>query len=290
MELPEEVLCSKIEVLSDKYTEQEILDFVIMGESLSNHPIAKSIVESYNKELNSNNVKEYKEIAGQGISYKIDDKKLLVGNSTLAEENNSENSATEIFVKVNDELVAKLHLEDVIKDGSKEAISKLNKLGIITKMFTGDKHAVASKVATAIEIKEFKAEMLPEDKYKEIENAIEKYKGAKAKVAFVGDGINDSPVLALSDVGISMGGVGQAAAIEASDVVIMTDDLNKIHKAIEIAKKTRRIVIENLVFAIGVKVLILLLSVFGMAGMWQAIFADVGVTLIAILNTLRILK
>lgn len=282
---------SKIEVLNDKFSMEEILEFVVMGESLSNHPIAKSIVESCEKEINSSRVKEYKEIAGKGISYKVDDKEFLVGNANLAnQDNNSESSVTEIFVKVNDEIVAKIHLEDSVKDESKEAISKLNKSGIKTKMFTGDKLTVASKIATEINIKEFKAEMLPEDKYREIEKAIESYKGTKAKVAFVGDGINDSPVLALSDIGISMGGVGQAAAIEASDIVIMTDDLNKIHKAIEIAKKTRRIVVENLVFAIGVKVLILTLSVFGLAGMWQAIFADVGVTLIAILNTLRILK
>lgn len=281
---------SKIELVSDKYSEDEVLDFVIMGESLSNHPIAKSIVESSDKEINSNKVKDYKEIAGKGISYKIDDKELLVGNSSLAESSSDENTATVIYVKINDELIAKIHLEDSLKEGSKEAVTKLNKIGITTKMFTGDKKEVAEKIAGEIEIKEFKAEMLPEDKYKEIENAIKKYEGTASKVAFVGDGINDSPVLALSDIGISMGGVGQAAAIEASDVVIMTDDLNKIHKAIEISKKTRRIVMENLIFAIGVKVLILVLSTLGMAGMWQAIFADVGVTLITIFNTLRILK
>ena len=281
---------SKIELVSDKYSEDEVLDFVIMGESLSNHPIAKSIVESSDKEINSNKVKDYKEIAGKGISYKIDDKELLVGNSSLAESSSDENTATVIYVKINDELIAKIHLEDSLKEGSKEAVTKLNKIGITTKMFTGDKKEVAEKIAGEIEIKEFKAEMLPEDKYKEIENAIKKYEGTASKVAFVGDGINDSPVLALSDIGISMGGVGQAAAIEASDVVIMTDDLNKIHKAIEISKKTRRIVMENLIFAIGVKVLILVLSTLGTAGMWQAIFADVGVTLITIFNTLRILK
>lgn len=281
---------SKVEILDDKYSEEEILDFVIMGESLSNHPIAKSIVESSAKEINSSKVKDYKEIAGKGISYSVEDKTLLVGNSSLAESENDENDSTVIYVKVNNKLVAKIHLEDSLKEGSKEAVSKLNKIGITTKMLTGDKKEVASKIAEEIEIKEFKAEMLPEDKYKEIENAIKKYEGTNSKVAFVGDGINDSPVLALSDIGISMGGVGQAAAIEASDVVIMTDDLNKIHKAIEISKKTRKIIMENLIFAIGIKVLILVLSTLGMAGMWQAIFADVGVTLITIFNTLRILK
>ena len=281
---------SKIEVLSDKFSEEEILEIVILGESFSNHPIAKSILESNKKEVNTSKVKDYKEITGKGISYYVDDKKCLVGNADLVGYTQTEESTTVIHVKVNDELVSKIHLEDSLKEESKGAISKLNNIGIITKMFTGDKHNVATKIAEEIEIKEFKAEMLPEDKYKEIEKTIEKYRGTPSKVAFVGDGINDSPVLALSDIGISMGGIGQAAAIEASDIVIMTDDLNKIHKAIEISKKTRRIILENLSFAIGVKILTLLLSTFGIAGMWQAIFADVGVTLITIFNTLRILK
>ena len=280
---------SKVEVLNDKYSEEEILEYVAMGESFSNHPIAKSIIG--NKEITNNKVKDYKEIAGKGISYTIDNNSFLVGNTSLVEHKEEQNSSvTIIYVKINNELVAKIHLEDTVKEGSKESVSKLNKLGITTKMLTGDKKEVAERIAEELEIAEFIAEMLPEDKYKEIENTIKKYEGTSSKVAFVGDGINDSPVLALADVGISMGGVGQAAAIEASDVVIMTDDLNKINKAIEISKKTRKIIIENLIFAITVKVLILALSTLGIAGMWQAIFADVGVTLITIFNTLRILK
>ena len=280
---------SKVEVLNDKYSEEEILEYVAMGESFSNHPIAKSIIG--NKEITNNKVKDYKEIAGKGISYTIDNNSFLVGNTSLVEHKEEQNSSvTIIYVKINNELVAKIHLEDTVKEGSKESVSKLNKLGITTKMLTGDKKEVAERIAEELEIAEFIAEMLPEDKYKEIENTIKKYEGTSSKVAFVGDGINDSPVLALADVGISMGGVGQAAAIEASDVVIMTDDLNKIHKAIEISKKTRKIITQNLVFAISVKVIILILSTIGMAGMWQAIFADVGVTLITIFNTLRILK
>ena len=280
---------SKVEVLNDKYSEEEIIEYVAMGESFSNHPIAKSIIG--NKEITNNKVKDYKEIAGKGISYTIDNNSFLVGNTSLVEHKEEQNSSvTIIYVKINNELVAKIHLEDTVKEGSKESVSKLNKLGITTKMLTGDKKEVAERIAEELEIAEFIAEMLPEDKYKEIENTIKKYEGTSSKVAFVGDGINDSPVLALADVGISMGGVGQAAAIEASDVVIMTDDLNKIHKAIEISKKTRKIITQNLVFAISVKVIILILSTIGMAGMWQAIFADVGVTLITIFNTLRILK
>ena len=280
---------SKIEILNNNYTEEEILEYVIMGESFSNHPIAKSIIG--NKNIVNDKVKDYKEIKGKGISYSIKNKDFLVGNDTLVEHNEEQNiSNTIIYVKINETLVAKIYLEDTIKEGSKEAINKINKLGITTKMLTGDKKEVAEKIAEELEIKEFIAEMLPEDKYKEIENTIKKYEGTTSKVAFVGDGINDSPVLALTDIGISMGGVGQAAAIEASDIVIMTDDLNKIHKAIEISKKTRKIIVQNLIFAISVKVLILVLSIFGIAGMWQAIFADVGVTLITIFNTLRILK
>ena len=157
-------------------------------------------------------------------------------------------------------------------------------------MFTGDNEKVARKVAESIGISEVKADMLPDEKYTELEKILEKYKGTNKKVAFVGDGINDSPVLARADIGISMGGVGSESAIEASDIVIMTDSLDKISEAVNISKKTGNIIKQNLIFAIGVKVLILLLSVFGLAGMWQAVFADVGVTLITILNLLRILK
>lgn len=281
---------SKIEILNKEYSEDVILEYVVIGESFSNHPIAKSIIDSSKLKVDSSNVKDYNEIAGQGISYSIDGKKILVGNSSLVDLKSEDDSFTVIYVKIEEELVAKIYLEDTLKHGSKEAIKALNKIGIITKMFTGDKKQVAEKIAKELEIKEFKAELLPEDKFREIENSIKKYENTYSRVAFVGDGINDSPVLALADVGISMGGVGQAAAIEASDIVIMTDDLNKIIRAIEISQKTCNIIKQNLIFAISIKVLTLILSTFGLAGMWQAIFADVGVTLITIFNTLRILK
>ena len=167
-------------------------------------------------------------------------------------------------------------------------MKQFKRMGITTYMFTGDNKQVAEQVANKIGITNFKAEMLPQDKYEEVEKMIRNQQ--EGKVAFVGDGINDSPVLALSDVGISMGGVGQQAAIEASDIVIMTDNLEKIVEAINISRKTVKIIKQNLIFAIGTKVLVLILSTIGMAGMWQAIFADVGVTLITILNTLRILN
>ena len=195
-----------------------------------------------------------------------------------------------IYVKINEEVAGALVLNDMIKPEAKNAVASLRKHGIITKMFTGDNSDIAVKVGKEIGVNEVKAEMLPQDKYNELEKMIQKNKDTKNKVAFVGDGINDSPVLALSDVGISMGGIGASSAIEASDVVIMTDDLSKIEQAIKISKRTHEIIKQNLLFALIIKVLVLILSVFGVAQMWQAVFADVGVTLITILNTMRILK
>ena len=181
-------------------------------------------------------------------------------------------------------------LSDSIKHGTKEAISKIKNKGIGVKIFTGDNKNVAKRVASELDVKEVFSEMLPTDKYGEMEKIINENKNTGNKVAFVGDGINDSPVLALADVGISMGGIGSHAAIEASDVVIMTDSIEKINEAIDISKKTSRIIKQNLAFAIFTKILILVLSTLGLTGMSMAVFADVGVTLITILNTLRILK
>ena len=197
---------------------------------------------------------------------------------------------TILYVSKNGEIIGNIIIKDEIKNGTKQAIKDLNKLGIKTKMFTGDKSKVAENIGRKLGILEIKSEMLPENKYNEVEKIITQYKDTNSKVAFVGDGINDSPVLAIADVGISMGGIGTDAAIEASDVVIMTDEVGKILEAIKISKKTNFIIKQNLIFAIGTKVLILVLSILGIAGMWQAIFADVGVTLMTILNTLRILK
>ena len=198
--------------------------------------------------------------------------------------------STKIYVKIDEELAGSIYLKDEIKEGTKEAIAKLNEKGIVTKMFTGDNKEVASKIAEELGIKEYEAEMLPNDKYTKLEKEIEKYKESNGKVAFVGDGINDSPVLALSDIGISMGGVGSQVAIEASDVVIMTDAIEKINEAINISKKTSRIIKQNLTFSIGIKILVLVLSIFGIANMWEAVFADVGATLITVLNAIRILS
>ena len=287
----------KIDVLSN-YNEQEVLKYAAMGERFSNHPIAKSIIKANKVDVDNVDVQDFKEIAGKGLSYQYDGKIILVGNSTLVnDENKADNKddTTRIYVKVGDELAGIIYLGDTIKDGAKEAIKKLNSQGIRTSMFTGDNHKNAEKIGKELGIQNIKSEMLPQDKYNELEkiiNANTKNSGnsTNRKVAFVGDGINDSPVLARADVGISMGGVGSESAIEASDIVIMTDDVSKIIDAINISKKTCGIIKQNLIFSVGVKVLILLLSVLGISGMWQAVFADVGVTILTIFNTLRILK
>ena len=272
----------------ENYTEQEVLKYAAMGEKYSNHPIAKSIMNANKEEIAE--VQEFKEIAGKGLSYQYNGETVLVGNSVLVDINDSnEEGATKIYVKINDKLAGIIYLGDTVKDGVVETIKELKALGIKTNMFTGDNKQIAEKTGKEIGIQNIKSEMLPQDKYNAFEEIINK-KDEKSKVAFVGDGINDSPVLARADVGISMGGVGSESAIEASDVVIMTDNVSKILDAIKISKKTCRIIRQNLVFAITVKVLILLLSTIGLSGMWQAVFADVGVTILTIFNTLRILK
>ena len=283
---------SEINSFNEKYLEKDVLDLIAKGENFSNHPIAKSILKKLEYELDVSEVRGYKEISGKGIEYNYGNSNIKIGNGSFVglsaiEENKN---ATIIYLKKDNEIIGNIVIKDEIKKESKEVILKLNKLGIKARMFTGDNKKVAEKIAEEIGIKEYKYEMLPEDKYREVEKVIESYKGTNTKVCFIGDGINDSPVLAMSDIGISMGGVGQEAAIEASDIVIMTDNLNKIIEGINISKKTVNIIKQNLIFAIGTKVLILLLSSLGFAGMWQAIFADVGVTLITILNTLRILN
>lgn len=272
----------------ENYTEQEVLKYAVMGEKYSNHPIAKSIMKANKEEIAE--VQDFKEIAGKGLSYQYNGETVLVGNSVLVDAKDSnEEGATKIYVKINDKLAGIIYLGDTVKDGVVETIKELKKLGIKTNMFTGDNKQIAEKTGKEIGIQNIKAEMLPQDKYNAFEEIINK-KEEKVKVAFVGDGINDSPVLARADVGISMGGVGSESAIEASDVVIMTDNVSKILDAIKISKKTCGIIRQNLVFAITVKILILFLSTIGLSGMWQAVFADVGVTILTIFNTLRILK
>lgn len=284
-------IVSDINVYSDKYSKQEILKYFAKGEKFSNHPIAKAILNKYNQdfkeELNVREITNFKEIPGKGLEYAINDKKIKIGNGELTGANNEKITGTVLYLSINGEVVGNIILVDEIKIKAKETVNILNKMKIETMMFTGDKKEISEEIAKKAGIKNVYSEMLPQDKYNKLEEIL---KNTKEKIAFVGDGINDSPVLARADVGISMGGIGSNSAIEASDVVIMTDELDKIIEGIKISNKTNRIIKQNLIFAIGVKILILVLSLFGIADMWQAVFADVGTTLITIFNTLRILK
>lgn len=299
---------SKIQAIDANFTEQDVLKYFAMGEKNSNHPIAKSILKKYEEVFRQNsniimkdnednqannfkieNVENFEEVSGKGIQYQYEGKTIKIGNAEFTNADKENIVGTVLYLNIDGNVVGKIVLTDEIKPATKETMEKLHKLGINTKMFTGDKKEIAEKIAKEVGIKAVKSEMLPQDKYNELDTIIAK-RDEKQKVAFVGDGINDSPVLARADVGISMGGIGSSSAIEASDVVIMTDELSKIVDAIEVSKKTNKIIKQNLIFSIGVKVLTLVLSLFGVADMWQAVFADVGVTLITIFNTLRILK
>ena len=297
---------SEIQAIGADYTEQDILEYFAMGEKNSNHPIAKSILKKYeevfsqknkimkgNKDNQTNfkieNVENFEEVSGKGIQYQYEGKTIKIGNTEFTNADKENIVGTVLYLNIDGNVVGKIILTDEIKPATKETMNKLHKLGINTKMFTGDKKEIAEKIAKEVGIKAVKSEMLPQDKYNELDTIIAK-RDELQKVAFVGDGINDSPVLARADVGISMGGIGSSSAIEASDVVIMTDELSKIVDAIEVSKKTNKIIKQNLIFSIGVKILTLVLSLLGVADMWQAVFADVGVTLITIFNTLRILK
>jgi len=299
---------SEIQAIDANFTEQDVLKYFAMGEKNSNHPIAKSILKKYEEVFRQNsniimkdnednqannfkieNVENFEEVSGKGIQYQYEGKTIKIGNAEFTNADKENIVGTVLYLNIDGNVVGKIVLTDEIKPATKETMEKLHKLGINTKMFTGDKKEIAEKIAKEVGIKAVKSEMLPQDKYNELDTIIAK-RDEKQKVAFVGDGINDSPVLARADVGISMGGIGSSSAIEASDVVIMTDELSKIVDAIEVSKKTNKIIKQNLIFSIGVKVLTLVLSLFGVADMWQAVFADVGVTLITIFNTLRILK
>lgn len=299
---------SEIQAIDANFTKQDVLKYFAMGEKNSNHPIAKSILKKYEEVFSQNsniimkdnednqannfkieNVENFEEVSGKGIQYQYEGKTIKIGNAEFTNADKENIVGTVLYLNIDGNVVGKIILTDEIKPATKETMEKLHKLGINTKMFTGDKKEIAEKIAKEVGIKAVKSEMLPQDKYNELDTIIAK-RDEKQKVAFVGDGINDSPVLARADVGISMGGIGSSSAIEASDVVIMTDELSKIVDAIEVSKKTNKIIKQNLIFSIGVKVLTLVLSLFGVADMWQAVFADVGVTLITIFNTLRILK
>ncbi len=274
----------KLSILDDTYIEKDVIKLYVKGEKLSDHPIAKGIINVFNINVKTNDITNFKETSGKGISYELDGKKIKIGSSTFCKVKEKSNA---IYLSINNKVVSKLELIDGIKKGAKKTINELKKLGITPYMFTGDNKDVALNIAKKVGIENTKYELLPEDKYKLLEEEISSNNGT---TAFVGDGINDAPSLARANVGISMGSIGSASAIEASDVVIMTDELDKIVDGIKISKHTSKIIKQNLIFAIGVKVLVLILSSFGIASMWQAVFADTGVTLLTILNTTRILK
>lgn len=274
----------KLTIIDDTYKEKEIIKLYVKGEKLSNHPIAKGIINVFNINVKTNDIANFKETSGKGISYELDGKKIKIGSSAFCKAKDKSNA---IYLSVNEKIVSKLELVDGIKKDAKKTINELKKLGISPYMFTGDNKDIALNIAKKVGIDNTKYELLPEDKYKLLEKEIVSNNGI---TAFVGDGINDAPSLARANVGISMGAIGSASAIEASDVVIMTDELDKIVDGIKISKHTSKIIKQNLIFAIGIKVLVLILSSFGIASMWQAVFADTGVTLLTILNTTRILK
>lgn len=271
----------KDEEKTDEYNKDDIMEILLMGESLSNHPIAKSIMSISNRNVDNSKIKNFKEISGKGITFQLDDKQVSIGNNKMDECN----EIASIHMHINRKHVASIFIKDGIKKNTSTVIKSLQKNDIKTYMFTGDKKDIALEIGEILGIDEIKYEMLPTDKFKAYEKVEE-----SGPTIFVGDGINDAPVLKRSSVGISMGGVGSDQAIEASDIVIVNDDLNKIPLGINISKYTKHIIKENLIFAIGVKVVILVLSVLGLASMWLAVFADTGVTLLTILNTLRIIK
>lgn len=281
------------EIKPNGITKEELLKLVAYAENYSNHPISVSIKNAYKGEIDKNVDIKIEEIAGQGIYAKIEEKEVLVGNEKLMKENNidfikCEKIGTILYIAINKKYSGYIVISDAVKEDAINTIKELRK-GFIkeTVMLTGDRKEVGESVAKELGINKVYTELLPDGKVEKIEELL---KNKTGKVAFVGDGINDAPVLALADIGIAMGGLGSDAAIEAADVVLMTDEPSKIVKAMQISKKTMKIVKQNIVFAISIKILVLILSAMGISTMWEAVFADVGVSVLAILNALRALR
>ncbi len=276
-------------------SKEELLKISAYAENYSNHPISKSIKQAYNKEIDEKEIIDSQELSGLGVMAKISNKNVLVGNEKLMQEKGIEYEkcneiGTILYVAIEGKYAGYILISDTIKKDSKYTIQELKRHNIKqTVMLTGDKKEVGESVAKEIGIDKVYTQLLPADKVKKVEELL-KTKSPKGKLAFVGDGINDAPVLAISDIGIAMGGLGADSAIEAADIVIMTDEPSKILKSIKISKKTMKIVKENIVFAIFVKILVLVLSAFGLSTMWEAVFADVGVSIIAIINAFRALR
>lgn len=282
-------------VTANGFSENNLLELAAKAESMSNHPIARSIVRAYKKDINKSTVKNYSEISGHGVSAEIDGRSVLAGNEKLINRSSikfekSDKVGTVVYIAVDGKFAGCIVISDEIKSDSKAAVEGLRNLGIKkTVMLTGDSSRIAEAVAEEIGVTEYYGELLPGQKVERLEK-LDSEKSADKKLAFVGDGINDAPVLARADVGIAMGALGSDAAIEAADVVLMTDEPSKLIDAIKVARYTKKIVMQNIVFVIGVKILFLILGAFGIAGMWEAVFGDVGVMIIAVINSMRILR
>lgn len=283
------------DIYAEGIEKDELLRIVAHAENYSNHPIAKSVKKAYNKEIDEKIIKNPQELSGKGIWAKIDEKDILVGNEKLMLEEKidfkkCDEVGTILYVAIDKKYVGYVLIADKIKQDSPKTIRELKAMNIKkTVMLTGDKKEVGEYVAKKLNMDKVYTELLPDGKVEKVEELL-KQKSEKGKLVFVGDGINDAPVLTISDIGVAMGGLGSDAAIEAADIVIMTDETSKISKAINLSKKTMRIVCENIIFAIFVKIAVLVLTAFGASTMWEAVFADVGVSVIAIINALRMLN
>ena len=277
------------------YSKEDLLRYTSYAENYSNHPIALSIKEAYGKDINEKLVTKTKEIKGKGVIAKVDSKEVLVGNEKLMEEYNvdykkSNSIGTIIYIAIDKKYAGSIIISDKIKDDVYKAVKEFRENNVKKiVMLTGDREEISKNVSEELKLDNYYTELLPQDKVKKLETLMQE-KSIDGKLVFIGDGINDAPVLALSDIGVAMGGLGSDAAIEAADIVIMTDEPSKLANAIKISKKTMQIVKENIVFAITVKILVLLLSALGATTLWCAVFADVGVSVIAIINALRILR
>lgn len=283
------------EIVSSGISEERLLEIAAYGESFSTHPIAASIKEAYDNKIDTDRIKDVKEISGHGVELLLDGKETLVGNGKLLKSHNiayeeHKSGGTVVYVAYDNTFVGAIVISDTIKDGAKEAVADMKKVGVKNVvMLTGDRQKAAEEVAKELGIDTVYSELLPSDKVQKVEELLASKTG-KEKVAFVGDGINDAPVLTRADVGIAMGSMGSDAAIEAADIVLMDDDVRKIASTVKIARKTLGVVKQNIVFALGVKFIVLILGALGVANMWEAVFADVGVSVIAILNSMRVLK
>ena len=283
------------DIQAEGIEKDELLRIVAHAENYSNHPIAKSVKKAYNKEIDENIIKNPQELSGKGIWAKIDEKDILVGNEKLMVEEKidfkkCDEVGTILYVAIDKKYVGYVLIADKIKQDSPKTIRELKAMNIKeTVMLTGDKKEVGEYVAKKLNIDKVYTELLPDGKVEKVEELL-KQKSEKGKLVFVGDGINDATVLTIADIGVAMGGLGSDAAIEAADIVIMTDETSKISKAINLSKKTMRIVRENIIFAIFVKIAVLVLTAFGASTMWEAVFADVGVSVVAIINALRMLN